>query len=44
MLTYNQGLPKIYEGDVVDANTRRYSTPSDEFEVEVVEVAGKPII
>jgi len=40
MLTYNQGLPHIYEGDVVDEHTRRYSTPSDEFEVEVLQLAA----
>jgi len=32
-LTYNQGLPKVLEGEVVSEAVRRYAPPFDEFEV-----------
>ena len=36
MLTYKLGKPEILTGDVIDKNTKRYSPPFDEFELEVI--------
>jgi mannose-6-phosphate isomerase len=39
MLTYKLGAPEILTGDVVDACTRRYVPPFDEFLLDVVTVS-----
>jgi len=36
MLTYKLGKPEVLTGDVIDKNTKRYSPPFDEFELEVI--------
>ncbi|KAL3696062.1 hypothetical protein R1sor_010138 [Riccia sorocarpa] len=38
MLKYEQGLPDVLNGSLVSPNTRRYSPPFDEFEVERLDV------
>ena len=40
MLTYKLGKPEILRGDEIDKNTKRYSPPFDEFELEVVTLEG----
>lgn len=37
MLTYAAGMPEILEGEALDATTRRYQPPFDEFQLEVGE-------
>jgi mannose-6-phosphate isomerase class I len=34
MLTYAAGMPEILEGEALDATTRRYQPPFDEFQLE----------
>ena len=38
MLTYAAGQPTVLEGEALDAVTRRYQPPFDEFQLEVLEV------
>jgi len=38
MLTYAAGMPEILEGEALDATTRRYQPPFDEFQLEVLTV------
>eukprot|EP01062_Namystynia_karyoxenos_P008646 TRINITY_DN13042_c0_g1_i1.p1 TRINITY_DN13042_c0_g1~~TRINITY_DN13042_c0_g1_i1.p1 ORF type:complete len:461 (+),score=169.98 TRINITY_DN13042_c0_g1_i1:93-1475(+) len=40
MLTYTQGVPPILKGEPVDAHTRRYVPPFDEFEVHWTRVGS----
>ena len=40
MLTYAAGPPTVLEGEPVDANTRRYQPPFDEFQLEMITVGS----
>ena len=40
MLTYAAGPPTVLEGEPVDANTRRYQPPFDEFQLETITVGS----
>ena len=40
MLTYAAGPPTVLEGEPVDANTRRYQPPFDEFQLEITRVGS----
>ncbi|GMH38245.1 hypothetical protein BSKO_06129 [Bryopsis sp. KO-2023] len=39
-LTYDQGIPQILEGDVVNEHVKSYRPPFDEFEVQSISVPG----
>lgn len=41
MLTYAAGPPTVLEGEPVDANTRRYQPPFDEFQLEMITVGSR---